>query len=483
MKKLISFIVASFLITGCGTSNDNSNTPVVQTQNPFIKEYTLNNIYSNAVIAKLIISSSTNTNDGYIFSGSITIDQNNTDNRGDDGLIIKTDYNGSLIKAIYVMYNDENVTRSYPVNENFYDVAKSFNNIYITITQISPTGSYSGTTNFLTLFDENLNVLSAGLYKTSLGGLYAKHVKAMNDGSFLLIGDADVTQDEYGNIRQLGTVTKIDSNGNVIWSKSYSSSQYYINYGYGSSVGDDWHYQNAVITNDAIYISGYSINSYAQSSILLIKLDLNGNFIWAKEYNRKKDDNYYPSVGYDIINIDDNLVIPFKDNDNTYTTENYGTLKIDYNGNIIDNKIYYHGTYLDEIALDNDNDNNIYIGYGSDFIKTDLNLIPYKSYSIYGGIKKNLEVDDYNNVLFFSFNQGGSYAQFAQAYVTKFVNDKSCNISYSSSQDINITTEHDIFETKEYNSTQTNYNNVSIIKNNYYKSGSAVNIKVIDMCN
>jgi hypothetical protein len=417
MKTLLLPIALLFL--GCGLSNDTdtkNEEPVIQT--PFLKSYSLKTTQPNAITAKVIISSSTSSDDGYIMTGSISIDQNNTNNRGEDGLILKTDNNGNLIKSIYVMYYNSNINPTYAVNENFYDVAKSAD-IYLTITQISPTGSYSTKSTFLAFFDKDLNIKTAGLYKTSFGGVYAKHVKAFNDGSFLLIGDADVTQDSYGNIIKIGTVTKIDANGNVIWSKSYNSPEYYVNYGYGASSGDNWYYSNAVITKDAIYISGYFINSFAQSSILLIKLDLNGNFIWAKEYNRKYNDNYYPSIGFDIINVNNNLIIPFKDNDNQYTIESYGSLKVDYNGNVIDNKIYYHSTYLDEFALDKDTANNIYIGYGSSFLKTDASLNPLKTYSIYGGIKKGVKIQN-NTPVFLTFNQTGNYAQYAKTLSQKW---------------------------------------------------------------
>jgi hypothetical protein len=473
-KTLISItMLTAFLFFGCGTVNDESS---------FLKKYSLKTVQTDAKTAKLIISSLANTTDGYIMTGSISVDQQNTDNRGEDGLLLKTDSNGNIEKALYIMYYDENIARTYPVNENFYDIAKSTNNKYLAITQISPTGVYTEATTFLTLFDDNLNIITAGTYNTSIGGLYIRHVKPLNDGTFLLIGDAEAAYDQYGNIVTLGAVVKMDIYGNVLWAKSYTTTEYYENYGYGSTTGDDWHYNDAAVTDDAIYISGYSINSFAQSSILLIKLDLNGNLIWAKEYNRKDDENYYPATGYDIVSVDNYLYLPFKDNDNTYTINNYGMLKIDYNGNVVDNKIYYNDNYMDEFALDSDSHGDIYIGYGPDFIKTDKNLLPIKSYTVYGGIKNGMRVDKNDNPLFFSFNQSGSLAQYAESYVTKFVDDKSCNDTYSHCDDITLSTTSDTFYVKSYDNSQVKFINLSISKNLNYQGGTIDNIQVTDLC-
>ncbi len=72
-------------------------------------------------------------------------------------------------------------------------------------------------------------------------------------------------------------LTKFDSTGNIIWSKQLGGS------------GDDWGYRMKIY-NDEIYLTGGTSGSLYDNTfggywdVILLKLDLSGNNLWAKQY-------------------------------------------------------------------------------------------------------------------------------------------------------------------------------------------------------
>jgi hypothetical protein len=92
----------------------------------------------------------------------------------------------------------------------------------------------------------------------------------MSDGNFLIAGQVKDTIS--GTIDAL--LMKVDTNGVMIWSKTYGGSQ-----------GDDSFY-SIIEDNGFVYVCGYS-QSYSVDTVadvFLVKTDLTGNISWSKTY-------------------------------------------------------------------------------------------------------------------------------------------------------------------------------------------------------
>ena len=111
------------------------------------------------------------------------------------------------------------------------------------------------------------------------------------DGSFAVVGFT-VSYGVNGNDMYL---LKIDASGNQVWQKTFGG----IYQDYGSKI---------VVVNDGIVISGtlqIQIPPQSNSDILLVKTDLNGNEVWRFQTGGTQNE----SPGAMIVNGDGNFVI------------------------------------------------------------------------------------------------------------------------------------------------------------------------------
>lgn len=165
-------------------------------------------------------------------------------------------------------------------------------------------------------------------------------------------------------------IAKFDANGNNLWS---------INFGGNSNSTMDSENGNAVYDpiNNCIYVSGHFVNAMylpgfgylgGNSDIFLAKMDLNGNFLWAKKAGGLGNDqaqvyvNPYgkiylvtqstDSAYFDSFHIGSGgSLVTYDGNGNCLSAEHkynfdFGSNQNAVNINFIDKDIIYYGTFL-----------------------------------------------------------------------------------------------------------------------------------------
>jgi len=178
-------------------------------------------------------------------------------------------------------------------------------------------------------------------------------------------------------------ILKLDGNGNFIWAKGVG--------GYFNESGG-----NAIVV-DAIgdvYITGillggmdadpganiFNLTSNGLNDIFILKLDINGNFIWAKAFGGSEDDNALSlaidglgnvfSTGYfrGTIDFDPGIgIFNLSSNGSTIPTTDIFIQKLDVNGNFVWAKVMGGASHEDQgISIKTDIYNNVYTtGYYS----------------------------------------------------------------------------------------------------------------------
>lgn len=141
----------------------------------------------------------------------------------------------------------------------------------------------------------------------------ANQVIATQDGGYITVGTTD---SDISNQKDI-YIVKIDANGNRQWHYHYGSRE--IEEGFG-----------IVEVNDGYVIAGYTkdTSNYDKDAYLL-KIDRDGNILWAKKYGGSKDDEARA-----IAKVDDGFVITgYTTSSENYSKEMY-LLKVDSNGNL-----------------------------------------------------------------------------------------------------------------------------------------------------
>jgi hypothetical protein len=133
-----------------------------------------------------------------------------------------------------------------------------------------------------------------------------------NDGGYLLCGNGD-------------WLLKVDSNGNKVWEKTFGlhSNSNYIPFRHTYPTGDGFVLQGEVYTD----------NPY-DTSVVIIKTDLNGNVLWNKtisEYNEQTKS--FVQSGIIVLNSSRYIII--SDTNNQIFLET-----VDSNGNYLSNRTY-----------------------------------------------------------------------------------------------------------------------------------------------
>lgn len=223
-----------------------------------------------------------------------------------DGLIVKYDQEGNLVW---------NKTYDAGVDELFYAVAIDSNdNIMVTGRSESETD-----VDYLTIqYDSNGNILWKKTYN-----------RTNVDKAFSIAIDPNDNIIVTGRSGRPGTyfidylTIKYDSNGNVIWNRSYGGgSDYYA-------------YAVAVDSNGNVIVTGYQPFE-TNPDYTTIKYNSNGELLWNKSYDSgAKDEAFAIAVdSHDNIIIAGNSKIEWVD-------YNRLSIKYDSDGNILWNKTYY----------------------------------------------------------------------------------------------------------------------------------------------
>ncbi len=228
--------------------------------------------------------------------------------------------------------------------EKAWDLKKFNNNIYI----LSDTESYGigGTDIYLLKTDFYGNLLSARTSgypgnDTGISMLISK------DKFIYIVGGTDYDGTSTSDIY----VLKCTLDGEVIWQKSYGNDNYDFAY-------------NIIEDNDNFLICGYTSSNKNNSDIYLLKIDKNGNILWEKTFGGPKWD-----ISYNIIKVKkDFLLTGYTDSFGNGKTDIY-LIKVDSNGNCLWARTY--GGLRDDMGINslNINDNEILVtGNSSSFI-------------------------------------------------------------------------------------------------------------------
>ncbi len=165
----------------------------------------------------------------------------------------------------------------------------------------------------------------------------------LSDGNFMILA---LTDSIGVGLNDCGLI-KIDSSGNILWNKFYDGGA-----GGGSLIG-------IVQLSDGGFILSGSTSSYGAGNYdtYVIRTDSLGNIVWAKTYGGPLDES-----GTSIAKCIDGVVIASGTNDFGQGGADIYVVKLDFNGNIMWAKTY--GTTIDEAAtrIKQTSDNGFVIG-------------------------------------------------------------------------------------------------------------------------
>ena len=271
-------------------------------------------------------------------------------------LLTKVDSNGNQewYKTFGQDYN-HNGQRVIELNDGNFLIAGLIHNVYIGGN--NPQGDNSWDL-YVIKTDSSGNEIWSTKFNHGSNSPSPKGIIEDNDGSIVIGSNYD------GN----GLITKIDSNGNLLWEKvqtGYGELQSLISSSFGGYVGtsgsstptifkldyngdEEWAYfrqaDNSVLTSiveddDGYVFSGFTfINSSQDIDIYILKTDFNGDQIWALAYHDNENEIDY-GASDDIIKTSDGnfsvIGISWPDVGNSSEAD-IAYIKIDSDGNEID---------------------------------------------------------------------------------------------------------------------------------------------------
>ncbi|MCP4443028.1 MAG: hypothetical protein GY810_29330, partial [Aureispira sp.] len=218
-----------------------------------------------------------------------------------DGYIIKTDYNGVEEWSLAIGNSNRDLF-SKVIQDNASD--------YI-ISGYTADATNTNKQNWII----KLSNTGSLIWSLNLGGINQSHcvLTLANNGDYIMAG--------YENNSTLMVITRINSAGTVLWSKSYDASN------------SDWINDIKELSNGDLVIAGSTFSSGAGAHDgVVFKTNSLGNLIWAKTYGTTSDD------GLDAITIGHNgniLVAGFTKGGSLASTSKTLVMELDLNGNIL----------------------------------------------------------------------------------------------------------------------------------------------------
>jgi len=170
---------------------------------------------------------------------------------------------------------------------------------------------------------------------------YLDSIQQTRDGGYILAGSSS----SFGATSGAILIIRLDSNGNKIWAKIYG--------------GNDYEWSSTILqTSDGGYIIGGTTSSFGagENDLLVFKLNSDGGVIWAKTYGGSNND-YLDSIQQ---TRDGGCII-------TGTTDSYSAgriliIKLDSNGEINWSKIYKVGGDDVSISIQQTSDGGYIVG-------------------------------------------------------------------------------------------------------------------------
>lgn len=333
--------------------------------------------------------------------------------------------------------------------ERAYDlIVHSDNHIYISGRSSSDddifTGNNGGSDGFILKIDKNGDVVWINLFGGTQPESFYSLVEAPN-GNIVAVGETGSSDGDLNGVpvgTGLAWIIEIDSdNGDIVWQTVSSGIQEPTN---PDHIENFW---NVILLNDE---SGYvtvgsdgHFNDFNSDDIMVMKFDLSGEKVWEKGFGGPQRDWAAGVVEYDNhLFVAGNAGGQGGDVSNFYGLNDFWLLKLDMDGELIEEKVF-GGTDIDYpygIELDESNNNLILTG----ITRSDDNDLD-GSIS-YGGIDAwafalnpaDLEIES-------NYRWGGSDSDFAHQVV--FNSNSSFPIV------VGRTNSDDSYFAKEFNST------------------------------
>lgn len=210
------------------------------------------------------------------------------------------------------------------------------------------------TKSFAQNYDRDLYVIKISLegkvlWEKSFGGNRDEHaggIAATDDGGMLIVGDSN----SYGNGYKDVYIAKLDKNGKMI-------SSYII----GGEKEDSAQALTRTKDGNMILVGYRETERSGDTDFLVLKLDQNGNKIWAKTYGAEQSDRLDS-----LVATEDGGIVA------TGATRSYGSeqtdmsvMKLDTEGNIVWHKIYGFKYYEYGNALTHLGDGSVMVAGGT----------------------------------------------------------------------------------------------------------------------
>lgn len=262
-------------------------------------------------------------------------------NNSRDILILKTDLNGDTTWVKHIPMPGEDVG---------YHIFEDSSGDYVIGGYTNSTGT--GQRDMLVVkLDINGNLLWTKTYGSAATELL-HHISEREDGSYILTGTT-----EEGQTSKYGAVLAIDSNGSLLWQKSFGGTQ------------DDYLFWSEARMDSSIYVGGYTSSfGFGALDANLMKLDYDGNLVWSKVYGTNHIDfaTTYTSTS------DGGVLFAGGEDFFTFKTDSNGTLLWNNQFKIRDELSPYRD--LPEEVMETSDGNYLVLGKYREFISNDTDI-------------------------------------------------------------------------------------------------------------
>lgn len=255
--------------------------------------------------------------------------------------IIKFDKNLKIKwKKSFSSWPNSVINNISPTSDGNFIVTSSKNNTrncYYSITKIDTSGNI--------IFNKNLSEIQG----------FCNYAAETNDKGFILIGDENKIT-SFGDTIPFTTIAKTDANGNYMWKSNFSDKYWLLS-------------RNVIQMSDGYLFGTNYKGPTGTDSLIIIKLDLDGNLIWQTSKEWQIPDSHV------IYNIFNTTVIQTENNIIAINDAHDMLMFFTRDGQFI--KRVYSGLYRNEL-INKISDNQFFV-YGGDTYWENIELIGYNT--------------------------------------------------------------------------------------------------------